>query len=292
MPVDPLSARWLARFETALGNRLPASEQPPSRLHAAMRYAALGGGKRLRPQLVYAAGYIHAADETALDSAAVAVEMIHAFSLVHDDLPAMDDDDLRRGRATVHVAFDQATAILAGDALQTLAFETLTHAPVSAETCIALIRSLSEATGSRGMCGGQQLDMDASGQALSLPEIETLHRMKTGALIRASVRMGALIADCDADTQAALDAIAANLGLAFQIRDDILDVESSTAQLGKTAGKDAAQNKSTYPALLGMSQTKARLQAISGQMDQQLLALGERAEPLRRLARFAVSRES
>jgi len=242
--------------------------------------------------LAYPTRAVRAADEAALDSAAVAVEMIHAFSLVHDDLPAMDDDKLRRGRATVHVAFDEATAILAGDALQTLAFETLTQAPLSAETRIALIRSLSQATGSLGMCGGQQLDMDASGKSLLLPDIETLHRMKTGALIRASVRMSALIAGCDADTQHSLDAFAANLGLAFQIRDDILDVESSSVQLGKTAGKDAAQNKSTYPALLGMTQAKARLQAISEQMDAQLRAFGEPAESLRRLARFAISRES
>ena len=292
MPADPLSTRWLERVETALALALPASEQAPLRLHAAMRYAVLGGGKRLRPQLVYASGYLLGADEAALDSAAVAVELIHAFSLVHDDLPAMDDDALRRGRPTVHVAFDQATAILAGDALQTLAFEILARAAIAADTRIALIRSLGEATGSLGMCGGQQLDMDASGKSLSLPELETLHRMKTGALIRASVRMGGLIGNSTAETQSALDAIAANLGLAFQIRDDILDVESSTMQLGKTAGKDAAQSKSTYPSLLGMHQAKDRLQAISEQMDAQLLALGERAQPLRRLARFAVDRIS
>jgi farnesyl diphosphate synthase len=290
MPLDPLSARWLARIEAALAGALPAPEQPPLRLHAAMRHAALGGGKRLRPQLVYAGGYLVDAGEAALDNAAVAVELIHAFSLVHDDLPAMDDDDLRRGRATVHVAFDEATAILAGDALQTLAFEMLAQAPTSAETRIALIRTLSEATGSLGMCGGQQLDMDASGQSLSLTDLETLHRMKTGALIRASVRMGALIGNADDELLSLLDGFAGDLGLAFQIRDDILDVEADSAALGKTAGKDAAQSKSTYPALLGLSQAKDRLRAISGQMATQLLALGERAEPLRQLARFAVSR--
>jgi farnesyl diphosphate synthase len=259
MPIDALNARWLARIETALEHVLPALEQSPSRLHAAMRHAALGGGKRLRPQLVYASGYLGGADESALDSAAVAVELIHAFSLVHDDLPAMDDDALRRGRPTVHVAFDEATAILAGDALQTLAFQTLAVAPLSAETRIALILSLADATGSRGMCGGQQLDMNASGKSLPLSELETLHRMKTGALIRSSVRMGALIGNADAGLLRLLDAFASDLGLAFQIRDDILDVEADSVALGKTAGKDAAQNKSTYPALLGMAGAKARL---------------------------------
>jgi len=292
MPVEPLSARWLARIEAALDHTLPAPEQSPSRLHAALRYAALGGGKRLRPQLVYAAGHLRDADETALDSAAVAVELIHAFSLVHDDLPAMDDDDLRRGRATVHVAFDEATAILCGDALQTLAFETLARAPVSAETRVSLILSLSEATGSLGMCGGQQLDMDASGKPWSLPEIETLHRMKTGALIRASVRMGALVGNADAALLQRLDGFADELGLAFQIRDDILDIEADSAALGKTAGKDAAQNKSTYPALLGMAGAKARLAELAEKTKAALGPLDARADGLRAIADFAIARVS
>ena len=292
MPVDPLSARWLARIEAALAHTLPASEQSPSRLHAAMRYAALGDGKRLRPQLVYATGFLRDADEMGLDSAAVAVELIHAFSLVHDDLPAMDDDDLRRGRATVHVAFDEATAILAGDALQTLAFETLARAPVSAEKGIALIRCLGDATGSLGMCGGQQLDMDASGKTLSLPDLEILHRMKTGALIRASVRMGALIGNADTELLALLDGFADDLGLAFQIRDDVLDVEADSTALGKTAGKDAAQNKSTYPALLGMAGAKTRLNELAEKTKAALRPLDARADGLRAIADFAIARVS
>jgi farnesyl diphosphate synthase len=257
-----------------------------------MRYAVLGGGKRLRPRLVYATGQLFGAEAATLDHAAVAVELIHAFSLVHDDLPAMDNDDLRRGRATAHIAFDEATAILAGDALQTLAFDILARTPTTPETQVELIRCLSAATGSAGMCGGQQLDMDAAGKSLTLSELETLHRMKTGALIRASVRMGALIGAADAETLQRLDDFAGDLGLAFQIRDDILDVEADSAALGKTAGKDAAQHKSTYPALLGMAEAKQRLQVISERMDLRLRGFGEAAEPLRQLAHFAVSRSS
>ena len=290
MPAESQSARWLARIEAALAHALPAPEQAPARLHAAMRHAVLGGGKRLRPQLVYAAGHLTAGDEAALDCAAVAVELIHAFSLVHDDLPAMDNDDLRRGRPTVHVAFDEATAILAGDALQTLALETLAQAPVPAETRIALIASLTAATGSLGMCGGQQLDMDGSGKSLSLSELELLHRMKTGALIRASVRMGALIGNADAALLQRLDEFAGDLGLAFQIRDDILDVEADSAALGKTAGKDAAQHKSTYPALLGMAEAKRRLDGFSEKMQAALAPLDSRADALRAIAAFAVAR--
>jgi farnesyl diphosphate synthase len=292
MPVEPLSARWQARVEDALALALPEPEQAPSRLHEAMRHAALGGGKRLRPQLVYAAGYLTGADEAALDFAAVAVELIHAFSLVHDDLPAMDDDDLRRGRPTVHVAFDEATAILAGDALQALAFDTLSRAPVPAETTLALIRCLSAATGSLGMCGGQQMDMDAPDSPLPLPELETLHRMKTGALIRACVRMGGLIGDADPDLLSRLDGVADDLGLAFQIRDDILDIEADSATLGKTAGKDTAQNKSTYPALLGVAGARDRLAELSERIRAALSPLGSEADALRAIAEFAVARAS
>jgi len=292
MPVESLSARWLARFESAFAQALPAPERVPSRLHAAMRYAALGGGKRLRPQLVYASGHLAGADEAALDFAAVAVELIHAFSLVHDDLPAMDDDDLRRGRATVHVAFDEATAILAGDALQTLAFETLASTPVAAETRIALIRTLAEATGASGMCGGQQLDMDGADRAITLADLEQLHRMKTGALIGASVRLGALIGGADAGLRQALDEFAGDLGLAFQIRDDILDVEADSATLGKTAGKDAAQHKATYPTLLGMAGARNRLDELSGKMRAALSPLGTEANALRAVAEFAIARAS
>lgn len=292
MSVEPLSARWQARVEAALARALPAPDQAPSRLHEAMRYAALGGGKRLRPQLVYATGLLAGGDEDQLDFAAVAVELVHAFSLVHDDLPAMDDDQLRRGRPTVHVAFDEATAILAGDALQTLAFETLARAPIPAETVLALIRCLGEATGCRGMCAGQQMDMDAADSPLSLPDLETLHRMKTGALIRASVRMGALIAGADGELSRRLDGFADDLGLAFQIRDDILDVEADSTTLGKTAGKDAAQKKSTYPALLGIAGARDRLVELSDRMKAALSPLGAGADALRAIAAFAVARAS
>jgi farnesyl diphosphate synthase len=255
-----------------------------------MRHAVLGGGKRLRARLVLATGALGEADARALEAAAVAVELVHAFSLVHDDLPAMDDDTLRRGRPTVHVAFDEATAILAGDALQALAFEVLANAPADAALRVELLRVLARATGAAGMCGGQQLDMDATGQALSLDALQALHARKTGALIEASVRMGAVLAGVDADGLRRLDAFAADLGLAFQIRDDILDVESDTAALGKTAGKDAAQGKSTYVALLGLDGARAKLEALAETTRAALGPLGREADALRALARFAMLR--
>ena len=259
MATEAPFARWAQRVEAVLEQTLPTAETAPQRLHAAMRHATLGGGKRIRPLLVYAAGSLFGTDERWLDAPATAVEMIHAYSLVHDDLPAMDDDALRRGKPTVHVAFDEATAILAGDALQTQAFSLLAEAPVSAELRVAWLRSLASASGVSGMCGGQALDVDATGQLQSLAQLERMHALKTGALIRASVRMGALAGTVDEGTLQVLDGFAQALGLAFQVRDDILDVESSSEALGKTAGKDAAQAKSTYPALLGMEGAKAKL---------------------------------
>lgn len=255
-----------------------------------MRYATLGGGKRLRPLLAYAAGYAFGGDETRSDAAAVAVELIHAFSLVHDDLPAMDDDDLRRGRATVHVEFDEATAILAGDALQALAFAVLAEAPLEASIRIALVRELAGASGAAGMCAGQALDMSATGKVLELASLETLHSLKTGALIQAALRMGALSAGAAEDELESLDRYARALGLAFQIRDDMLDVEGSAVQLGKTAGKDHAQGKSTYPGLLGLELSRDRLGELSAAMLAALQPLGSRAAPLRSLAEFAVAR--
>ena len=255
-----------------------------------MRHAALGGGKRIRPLLVYAAGQLFGTDERWLDAPAAAVELIHAYSLVHDDLPAMDDDAMRRGRPTVHVAFDEATAILAGDALQSMAFELLAEAPVSSELRVAWLRALSTATGAAGMCGGQALDMDATGRLLTLADLERMHRLKTGALIRASVRMGALGGSMDEGTLKLLDTFSDALGLAFQVRDDILDVESSSAQLGKTAGKDAAQAKSTYPALLGMDGARARLGELATSMRDALAPFGGRAAALAALGELAVRR--
>ncbi len=282
----------LARFEAALATYLPAEHAIPGRLHSAMRYAVLAGGKRIRPRLVYATGELFDPQHSALDAAAVAVELIHGYSLVHDDLPAMDDDSLRRGRATVHVAFDEATAILAGDALQALAFRVLAVAPADAETRSALVATLADAAGSLGMCGGQQLDMDATGRKLDQDSLHRLHGMKTGALIRASVRMGGLIGGADAILLDRLDGFADVLGLAFQIRDDILDVESDAAQLGKTTGKDAAQDKATYVSLLGLAASRALLVELSEQMKTALAPFDARADGLRALAEFAVARVS
>ena len=282
----------LARFEAALATYLPAEQAIPARLHSAMRYAVLAGGKRIRPRLVYATGELFDSQHPALDAAAVAVELIHGYSLAHDDLPAMDDDSLRRGRATVHVAFDEATAILAGDALQALAFRVLAVAPADAETRSALVATLADAAGSLGMCGGQQLDMDATGGSLDQASLDRMHGMKTGALIRASVRMGGLIGGADAILLDRLDGFANVLGLAFQIRDDILDVESDAAQLGKTTGKDAAQDKATYVSLLGLAASKALLAELSEQMKTALAPFDARADGLRVLAEFAVARVS
>lgn len=290
MPIELLLSEWLARFEQALENTLPALDQSPQRLHAAMRYAALGPGKRFRPLLVYATGTALGATIDRLHSPAVAVELIHAFSLVHDDLPAMDDDVLRRGRQTTHVAFDEATAILAGDALQTLAFSALTHAPFTAEVRIGLVGELANATGAAGMCGGQALDIAGTGQNLSLPELEHLHTLKTGALIRAAVRMGGLSAQANVSVMKALNTYADALGLAFQIRDDILDIESNAAQLGKTVGKDCAQGKSTYPALIGMECSKQLLEELADKMHAALTPLDARADALRHIAHFAATR--
>jgi farnesyl diphosphate synthase len=255
-----------------------------------MRHAVLAGGKRLRPMLVYATGMATGADEALLDAPAASVELVHAFSLVHDDLPAMDDDALRRGRPTVHVAFDEATAILAGDALQALAFATLARAPAAAALRVAWLDALADATGAAGMCGGQALDMDATGRSLEYADLRRLHALKTGALIRCAVRMGGLAGGADPSMLERLDEFADALGLAFQIRDDILDIEGDSAQLGKTAGKDRAQEKSTYPALLGMDGAKERLMQMAEKTKAALGPLDGRADGLRRLAEFAVAR--
>ncbi|MCC4612017.1 polyprenyl synthetase family protein [Xanthomonas campestris pv. esculenti] len=285
-----LLEHWIARTERSLEAGLPDAALAPQRLHAAMRHAVLGGGKRMRPLLVYASGALFGAEEDLLDTPAVAVELIHAYSLVHDDLPAMDDDALRRGQPTVHIAFDEATAILAGDALQSRAFELLAAAPVSAELRVGWLQSLSTAAGAAGMCGGQALDIDATGQLQSLHALQRMHALKTGALIRAAVRMGALAGNAGAADQQRVDDFADALGLAFQVRDDILDVESSSAQLGKTAGKDAAQSKSTYPALLGMDGAKSKLAELATRMHDILQPYGQPGDTLASLGRFAVDR--
>ena len=290
MPIDSLIKDWTARAESALERALAAQSDAAPGLEAAMRYAVLGGGKRLRPLLAYAAGHAFGGALAQLDAGAVSVELIHAFSLVHDDLPAMDDDDLRRGRPTVHVAFDVATAILAGDALHALAFTVLAEAPLQSEVRIALVAELARASGAAGMCAGQALDMAATGQVLDLGRLETLHSLKTGALIRAAVRMGAISVGASPEEIRPLEVYANALGLAFQIRDDILDIEGNSVQLGKTAGKDLAQGKSTYPGLLGMERSRQRLQELSLEMTTALGPLGHAADGLRTLAEFAVAR--
>ncbi len=249
--------RYVDRVETALSDRLPAVDTPPVQLHAAMRYATLNGGKRFRAMLVYASGEVLGTDLKTLDVPACAVELIHAYSLVHDDLPAMDDDTLRRGKATCHVAFGEATAILAGDALQALAFELLAAdealrvAPVRR---LRMLQILASACGSLGMVGGQARDIDATGTTPSLEQLRALHSAKTGALIRAAVQLGALASEhVDEPTLQALEAYAGRVGLAFQVIDDVLDEESPTGILGKTAGSDRAADKATYPSLIGLT---------------------------------------
>ncbi|TCT26103.1 polyprenyl synthetase family protein [Thermomonas haemolytica] len=284
-------ARWRARVEAALEAALPDPARDPQRLHAAMRHGVLNGGKRMRPLLVYATGSALGASDAALDAAAVAVELVHCYSLVHDDLPAMDNDALRRGQPTVHVAFDEATAILAGDALQALAFEQLATAPQASDVRIAMLAELARAAGVAGMCGGQALDIDATGRAIDLPALERLHALKTGALLRCAVRLGALAGHATPEQSAALDSYAEALGLAFQIKDDLLDIEGDSATLGKTAGKDIAQDKATFPALLGSAASQARLQALSAQMQAALDALAIDTEALSLLARQVVQRQ-
>jgi farnesyl diphosphate synthase len=294
-------AQWLAleleRFEARAQAELPAAERAPQRLHEAIRYAALGGGKRVRPLLVYGAGECSCAerDTRVLDNAALAVEFIHVYSLIHDDLPCMDDDVMRRGRPTVHVAFDEATAMLAGDALQAEAFRVLADAPASGDVRAALMRELAHAIGTDGMCGGQAIDLDSTGRSLSLAELETMHRKKTGALLLASVLMGALAAGADAATLAVLDRYGRAIGLAFQIVDDILDVEGTSDVLGKTAGKDAQRNKPTYVSVLGLAAARERAErlrreAIAALDELEPAAGATRTLRLRQLADFIVVR--
>ncbi|WP_426285333.1 (2E,6E)-farnesyl diphosphate synthase [Luteibacter sp. E-22] len=288
----PLRA-LVGRADDALARALPAENLPPSDLHRAMRYAVLGGGKRLRPLFVYAAGHALGCDDTILDAPACAVEIIHAYSLVHDDLPAMDDDALRRGRPTCHIVFGEAMAILAGDALQALAFEILAtpHGGGDADQRIAMLRALGAACGAEGMAGGQAFDLAGVGQRLSLDELERMHAYKTGALIRASIRLGALAAGCsDAGMLSRLDRYGHAVGLAFQVRDDILDVEGESAVIGKTAGKDAAADKPTFPSVIGLDASRVRLAGLVDEALEAIEPLGERGEWLADLARYSAHR--
>ncbi len=285
---------YQARVESALAKWLPDSQTQPQRLHQAMTYATLDGGKRIRPALVYATGQALGVELKRLDGAACAVELIHVYSLVHDDLPAMDDDDLRRGKPTCHKAYDEATAILVGDALQTLAFEVLTTDPLLVENPNARLRMIGElahASGYSGMAGGQAIDIDSMGKQLGLEELETMHRHKTGALIRASVALAALSKpDLDPMLLTRLYTYADCIGLAFQIRDDILDVEGDTETLGKTQGADQALNKPTYTSLLGLEGAKQKAGEVHELAMEQLEPLGEAADPLRWIANFIVER--
>jgi farnesyl diphosphate synthase len=286
----------VAAFESAADAALPPAEQMPARLHQAMRYAALGGGKRVRPLLAYAAAEAArgeaggAGPGDPLHNVALAVEFVHVYSLIHDDLPCMDDDVLRRGKPTVHVAFDEATAMLAGDALQAEAFRVLADAALPAELRARLTSMLAQAASTSGMCGGQAIDLAAVGRQLSIGELEQMHRMKTGALLAAAVRMGAAAAGADEITAAAADAYGRALGLAFQIVDDVLDVEGTSECLGKTAGKDARGNKPTYVSVLGLEAAKARAAQLHREALSTLGPLGDRARRLRELADYIVGR--
>ena len=280
-------------MEDVIANLLPPANAAPARLHEAMRYAVLDGGKRVRALLVYAAGELHDADRNVLACAAAAVEMIHAYSLVHDDMPCMDDDALRRGKPTVHVKYDEATALLVGDALQAQAFLTLADAGVDAARIVQMLRVLAQASGSAGMCGGQAIDLASVGLTLSLAELEQMHRQKTGALLRASVMLGALCGTSpDAGETAALSAYAAAIGLAFQVVDDILDATADTQTLGKTAGKDAVDHKPTYVSILGLDESRALAQQLREDAHRALLPFGDNARRLRELADLIVQRKA
>ncbi len=286
------------QVEAALERWLPAEDRQPETLHRAMRYSALSGGKYVRPLLVYATGQALGVTAAALDGPACAIELIHSYSLVHDDLPAMDDDDLRRGKPTCHRAFDEATAVLVGDALQSLAFHILavdTSIKIRAELRVKMIATLADASGSLGMAGGQAIDLEADGKGddFTLESLQYMHSQKTGALIRASVRLGALSApDCDEALLTRLDHYAANIGLAFQIRDDILDIEAPTDILGKNQGADIARNKPTYPALLGMDGAKRKAEQLHEAALDNLATLGGEADPLRWISAYIVQRPS
>jgi farnesyl diphosphate synthase len=282
------------RVERALDARLPGENILPQTLHQAMRYSVLDGGKRTRPLLTYATGHALGLGEEDLDAQACAVEFIHVYSLIHDDLPAMDNDDLRRGKPTCHKAFDDATAILAGDALQALAFEILANdsaIKVGADARLKMIASLTRASGSQGMVGGQAIDLGSVGRQLTLPELENMHIHKTGALIRASVNLAALSKpDLDPVAAKKLDHYAKCIGLSFQVKDDILDVESDTATLGKTQGKDVDNDKPTYPALLGMAGAKQKAQELHEQAVESLAEFGSEADLLRDLSLYIIER--
>ena len=290
-------ATWMpevqARTEAALSLLLPAATDIPQRLHDAMRYSALGGGKRVRPLLAFAAGELTGATAETLEVVACAVEMIHAYSLVHDDLPCMDDDVLRRGRPTCHVEYDEPTALLVGDALQTQAFEILAREPLGDPARqLEMIALLAQASGSRGMAGGQAIDLASVGKTLTQPELELMHALKTGALIRAAVLLGALAGrPMSPEERSSLDRFAKRAGLLFQVVDDILDCTASTATLGKTAGKDEAADKPTYVSLLGLERAREFAEELRSEALGALAPFGESARRLQELADFICHRQ-
>lgn len=295
-PVDFQSwaATQQSRIEKLLEHVLPAPRIVPDRLHAAMRYAVLGRGKRVRPLLAFAGGELAGADPERVVIAGAAVELIHAYSLVHDDLPCMDDDVLRRGKPTVHVEYDEATALLVGDALQSLAFQLLGEYRLADDPTeqLHMVKLLATASGSRGMAGGQAIDLDSVGKRLSVPELELMHIHKTGALIRASALLGARCGNAlDSAGLAQLDTFAKLIGLAFQVVDDVLDAEAPTATLGKTAGKDADQNKPTYVSALGVTESKRFAEELRQDALKSLESFGDRSLRLRQLADFIVLRK-
>jgi len=291
-------AQWMQEVqgeaERALDTLLPASTTVPHKLHEAMRYTALGGGKRVRPLLAYASGALFGGDAQALARVAAAVEMIHVYSLVHDDMPCMDDDDLRRGKPTVHVAYDDATALLVGDALQAQAFEALAGIDtLPPARQVTMLRLLAEAAGAKGMCGGQAIDLDSVGLALQREELERMHQLKTGAMLRVSVILGALCGkDLSATELEALGAYSKAIGLAFQVVDDVLDATADSATLGKTAGKDAADNKPTYVSILGLDQSRELAEQLRREAHEALAPFGEQALRLRELADLIVQRKA
>jgi farnesyl diphosphate synthase len=293
-PLSDWIASRCALVEQALEHVLPAASLLPMRLHEAMRYATLGGGKRMRPLLCFAAGELVAAHDEALAYAGAAVELIHAYSLVHDDLPSMDDDTLRRGLPSCHVAFDEATALLVGDSLQSLAFQVLSERRLTTDPQrqLEMVKLLAAAAGSRGMAGGQAIDLAAVGQELSVPELELMHIHKTGALIRAAIWLGASCGTALPDEFGAhLDRFAKFAGLAFQVVDDILDVQSNTATLGKTIGKDARHNKPTYVSVLGLQRSRELAEELRAQALSALAMFASEADRLRSLTEYIVLRK-
>ena len=281
------------RMESVLARLLPPAHVAPARLHEAMRYATLEGGKRVRPLLAFAAGEVSGAAAERLEIAAAAVELIHAYSLVHDDLPCMDDDVLRRGKPTVHVEYDQATALLVGDALQSLAFQLLSEHRLADEprAQLDMVKALALAAGSRGMAGGQQIDLESTGKSLSVPELEVMHIHKTGALIRAAVLLGVSCGNVSETQRQKLDKYAKAIGLAFQVTDDVLDYDGSTATLGKTAGKDSKQGKSTYVSAMGLPRAKEMAETLRAEAHAALAGIGAPARRLGELADFIVLRK-